>query len=106
MDQISWSGVVVALIGVISAWLSARAARNAAKFSADASTSNERTKAEADAYQRARKMDIETIERQDQEIRELHEEMRALKEENRALKQQSEALRARVTSLEGRRRNG
>ena len=78
MDQISWSGIIVAFIGVVSAWLSARAARNAAKYSADASTANEKAKAETDAYQRARKMDIETIERQDQEIRELIEEVASL----------------------------
>jgi predicted RNase H-like nuclease (RuvC/YqgF family) len=88
---------VVALIGVVSAWLSARAARNAAKFSADASTANEKAKAETDAYHRARKMDIETIERQDAEIRELIDKVRHLEEENRA-------LRTRVAILEGRRR--
>lgn len=99
MDQISWSGIIVAFIGVVSAWLSARAARNAAKYSADASTANEKAKAETDAYQRARKMDIETIERQDQEIRELIEEVASLREENRTLRQ-------RVSVLEGRRRNG
>lgn len=99
VDQISWSGIIVAFIGVVSAWLSARAARNAAKYSADASTANEKAKAETDAYQRARKMDIETIERQDQEIRELIEEVASLREENRTLRQ-------RVSVLEGRRRNG
>lgn len=68
--------------------------------------SNEKVKAEAEAYDRARKMDIQTIERQDEEIRELMEKVRSLEAENRELKKQSDALRARVTSLEGRRRNG
>jgi TolA-binding protein len=101
VEQISWSSVLIALIGIVSAWLSARAARNAAKFSADASTANTRAQAETEAYNRARKMDIETIHRQDQEIAELHDEIRQLKEDNRTLHQRNNALRRRVALLEG-----
>lgn len=106
MDQINWSGVLIALIGVISAWFSARAARNSAKFSADASMANERAKAETDAYERARSMDLKTIERQDEEIAELIDKVKSLEADNRELHKQNDALRSRVTMLEGRRRHG
>lgn len=86
MDQFNWAGVVIAAIGVISAWLAGRAAQNAAKYSA-------RTEAETEAYNRARKMDVETIERQDEEIKELRQEVKDLRADN-------EALRRRVSLLE------
>jgi len=106
VETFNWAGVVIALIGVISAWLANRAAKNAAKSSADASVTNERVKAETEAYKRARAMDVETIQRQDEELKELREEMKKLREDNRALHAENERLKQRVSSLEGRRRNG
>lgn len=107
MDEISsWSGVVVAGIGVVSAWLAGRAARNAAKFSSDASVTNTRVQVEADAYKRARAMDVETIQRQDEEIAELRQELRAEKEKSRELENTVEGLRRRVATLEGKLSNG
>ncbi len=100
MEPSSIAAIVVALISVLSAWLAGRAARTAAKFSADASMSNEKIKAETEAYARARKMDTDTIKRQDEELEELREEVKSLKEDNRALHRQNEALRTRVASLE------
>lgn len=86
MDQFNWAGVAIALIGLVSAWLAGRAAQKAARYSA-------RTEAETEAYTRARKMDVETIERQDEEIKELRQEVKDLRGEN-------EALRKRVSILE------
>jgi chromosome segregation ATPase len=92
MDKFNWAGIIIAAIG---------------KYSA-------RTEAETEAYARARKMDIETIERQDKEIdeirqnnKELRQKVRTLAEDNQRLReelsterQDKEALRRRVTHLE------
>lgn len=101
MGDLSWlGGSIVAAIGVISAWLSGRSAKKAAQASAEASVSNARTQAETEAYNRARKMDLETIGRQEQEIQKLLEKTTFLEAENALLKQ-------RVATLEkGRRRSG
>jgi chromosome segregation ATPase len=107
VDQINWAGIVIAGIGVISAWLAGRAAQNAAKYSA-------RTEAETEAYNRARNMDLKTIERQDEEIEEirknnedLRQKVRTLMQDNQRLRQEveeerqdKEALRRRVSHLE------
>jgi FtsZ-binding cell division protein ZapB len=108
------AAIVVALISVISAFLAGRAARNAAKFNSEAAVASSKTQAETEAYQRARKMDIETIERQDQEIEEirdnsakLREKVRMLmidndrlREDNQNLHADNDTLRRRITSLE------
>jgi predicted RNase H-like nuclease (RuvC/YqgF family) len=101
VGDLSWlGGAVVALIGIISAWLSGRSARKAAQASADASMANARTQAETDAYNRARKMDIETISRQENEIKKLSDKIQFLEAENALLKE-------RISNLEkGRRRSG
>lgn len=100
MEEGNWFSVAVAAIGLISAWLASRAARKAAKSSADASVSNEKTKAESDAYKRARAMDIETIERQDEELKELRDEIRSLRETCRIHTEQNQRLRTRILQLE------
>lgn len=99
MEDLSWlGGSAVAAIGIVSSWLAGRSARKAAQFSADASTANERTKAETEAYNRARKMDIDTIARQETEIQKLRDRITFLEGENSILKE-------RVAILErGRRR--
>lgn len=99
MDKFNWAGVVIAAIGVISAWLASRAAQNAAKYSA-------RTEAETEAYNRARKMDVETIERQDEELLELRQLVKKLEADNKRLHQSNEALRRRVSVLEERNARG
>jgi FtsZ-binding cell division protein ZapB len=96
--------IAVALISVLSAMVAARTARSTAK-----------TQAETEAYARARKMDVETIERQDEEIeeirknnRELRDKVRKLLRDNEALHQENADLRSRVSSLERvlRKQNG
>jgi len=101
VEDLSWlGGSAVATIGIVSSWLAGRSARKAAQFSADASTANERTKAETEAYNRARKMDIETIARQEAEIKKLSDRITFLEGENSILKQQVAELQ------KGRRRSG
>jgi predicted RNase H-like nuclease (RuvC/YqgF family) len=101
VEDLSWlGGSAVATIGIVSSWLAGRSARKAAQFSADASTANERTKAETEAYSRARKMDIETIARQEIEIKKLSDRITFLEGENSILKQQVAELQ------KGRRRSG
>jgi predicted RNase H-like nuclease (RuvC/YqgF family) len=101
VEDLSWlGGSAVAAIGIVSSWLAGRSARKAAQFSADASTANERTKAETEAYSRARAMDIQTIARQEAEIKKLSDKITFLEGENAVLKE-------RVANLErGRRRSG
>jgi septal ring factor EnvC (AmiA/AmiB activator) len=107
MDSASWALVLVALISVLSAFLSGRAARSAAKLSSDATIVNSRTQAETEAYNRARKMDIETIERQDHEIAEIRENSEKLREkvrtltiDNERIHEDNDRLRRRITALE------
>lgn len=101
VEDLSWlGGSAVAVIGLTSAWLSGRSARKAAQFSADASIANERTKAETEAYNRARAMDIQTIARQEIEIKKLSDRITFLEGENAVLKQQVAELQ------KGRRRSG
>jgi peptidoglycan hydrolase CwlO-like protein len=66
------SSIIVSLIALVSGWLAARA-------SAKASTTNvvtsSRVEMEKEAYERARKLDTETIQRQDQELEELYQKV-------------------------------
>lgn len=107
MDGANWAAIVVAAISIISAYLSGRAAHKAAQSNSSASVSNAKTQAEIEAYGRARKMDIETIERQDKEIEEIREEnkkmndrIRELKLDNERLHEDNDRLRRRITHLE------
>lgn len=107
MDQINWAGIIVAGIGVVAAWLSGRSAAKAAKYNADASMASAKAEAETQAYERARKMDVETIKRQDDEIdeirqnnQELRNKVRQLLADNRSLHEENDSLRQRVSSLE------
>ena len=107
MKGSDWAAVVVALISILSAVLAGRSARRAAKYDSDASVTNSRTLAETEAYNRARKMDIETIERQDKEIDEIREQnrqlrakVRELQNDNEKIHEENRVLRQRVTRLE------
>ena len=100
LDPTSLAAVIVAIVGALGAWAAARSARSASLIS-------EKTKAEQEAYARARKMDVETIERQDKEIAELRDldaarelAIRELRQDNQRLHEENAALRRRVTTLE------
>lgn len=107
MTATNWAAIIVALISVVAAIFSGRAAKSAAKFNSNASVMNSRTQAETEAYIRARNMDLKTIEQQDKEIEEirvnneeLRKKVRTLITENIELRQENDALRRRVTLLE------
>lgn len=85
MTGANWAIIVVGLISVLGAYVSGRAARSAAKFNADASTASSKAQAETEAYHRARKMDIETIERQNKEIEEIRKNNQDLRHKVRTL---------------------
>lgn len=102
MDGANWAAIIVAAITVVSAIFSGRAAKNAAKQSADATMINSRTQAETEAYNRARKMDIETIERQERDIEKMRERIKSILEDNQKLHEDNDRLRRRVSGLEQR----
>jgi prefoldin subunit 5 len=93
----------VALITAGTGYAASRAAKKAEKdiqetalqSSKDSNAATLEAHRLEQAYERARKFDIETIERQDKEIQEL-------REENDVLEGQVAALRIRVAHLEGR----
>jgi peptidoglycan hydrolase CwlO-like protein len=99
--------VVITVIGsVIAAIVGAASAYGAARASANASTKNTTTSVEGkrleQAYERARKFDIDTISRQDQKIAHQEEEIQDLSEKLDEKDAQILALRLRVAHLEQR----
>lgn len=86
MDATNVASLIVATIAALTAIASQRSASKA-------STVNARTAAEEEAFNRARKMDIETIERLDRENKELREREKELEE-------QVDILRWKVSRLE------
>ena len=100
MNAGNWAAIIVAAISLLSAVFAGRAAAGASKYST-------RAQAETEAYNRARKMDIETIERQDEEIEEIRKEnkkldarIKELKLDNERLHEDNDRLRRRVAHLE------
>lgn len=103
MDPVNIASIVIALITVGGAYASNRASAKAGKRTV-----------EGEAYERARKFDIDTIERQDGEIKEVLAEIKEvrvenaevrienkqLRIENRELRLEVEELRERVAALE------
>lgn len=107
MDSNNWAQIIVAMVAVVSAVLSGRAARKSSQYTSDAAVMNARTQAETEAYNRARQMDIQTIERQRTELEqiransdELRKKIRELKLNNERLNEDNDRLRRRVTRLE------
>jgi len=99
MDS-TWATIIVAAIALVSAIFSGKASSNASKYTT-------RTQMETEAYNRARAMDLKTIERQDRELDELQkkydqldEKYRFLKQDNESLHEDNDRLRRRITRLE------
>lgn|SRR5512134_1401222 len=95
LDPINIGAIVVALTGAFGGWAAQRAATKATRFTA-----------ETEAYNRARKLDIETIERQDKEYAELEAkhkktnlELKEAHEDNDKLRTTKRALLKQVESL-------
>lgn len=89
MDATSAASIIVAIIAAAAAIASQRSAAKAAKVNSETQLATVKMTNEAEAakggYERARKFDVETIERQDAEILELRKEVENLRKENRAL---------------------
>jgi TolA-binding protein len=71
MEKLGIASVIISAITALGVWLSARESRKATTTNTTASS---RTEMEKEAYERARALDVATIERQAQRLRELEEE--------------------------------
>jgi len=103
MDWGNWVTILVAIIAALSAYASQRAAAKASNLN---TTTTSRVDMEKEAYDRARKFDIETIERQDAEIAELRQDNKSLHEkvdvaraEARAARQEAREAHAEADEL-------
>lgn len=97
MDAATIGSVAIAVIAAVA---SIAAQRQAAKASTTNAAATSRAAMETDAYIRARKYDMETIERQDEELEELRAENRTLKNDKMELEREARHLRRRVYRLE------
>lgn len=84
-----WATIIVAVISVGSAVFSGRAAKYGS-----------RTQAETEAYIRARKIDTETIDRQEKQLEKLRERVLILEASEERLNEDNDRLRSRVSALE------
>lgn len=89
--------IVVALIAAAAAIAAQRAA---AKATLSGTIVTSRTNMETEAYERARRMDVETIERQDEELIEARREIADLKTEVAKLREEMAEMRRRQSSIE------
>lgn len=93
MDGGNWAAIIVAVVALLSGIYTARAASKA-------STSSTKIQAETEAYERARKMDTETISKQEKKIEKLEGRVQQLEEKNETLEEDNDRLRNRVNRLE------
>lgn len=84
MDLTNVASILVALIAAFGAWAAQKSAAKANKTNTQVSG---RLEAEREAYERARAFDLRTIERQDQELRELRDKYAQLEDELSSAKQ-------------------
>jgi hypothetical protein len=71
MEKLGIASVIISAITALGVWLSARESRKATTTN---TTSSSRVEMEKEAYERARALDVQTIERQERRINELEEE--------------------------------
>jgi TolA-binding protein len=93
VDGGNWAAIIVAVLALLSAGYTARQASKA-------STTSVRTQAETEAYERARKMDTQTIKNQEEKIEKLEARVKHLEDTNEKLDEDNDRLRRRVTRLE------
>lgn len=85
----NWVPIASVIVSIIAAYSAIKTSRT----SANATTVNARTNAETEAYTRARKLDVETITRQDAEIKELYEKLEHLNNDVKMVHSENEVLR-------------
>jgi predicted RNase H-like nuclease (RuvC/YqgF family) len=86
LDPINLGLILTTLISLVGAYATSRSA-------AKANLRSDKEKAEVDAYNRASAMDIKTIERQKQELKEFEDEQAELKRKNKELEAENQVLR-------------
>jgi TolA-binding protein len=99
MDPVAAASVLVSIVAAASAYASQRSANKASTKNTSVSLEAKRLE---QAYERARKFDMKTIERQDQLIRDLTAKVEHLEERNDELEAQVLALEIQV----GRKQQG
>ena len=99
MEPGNWAAIFIASVAAIGSWLSHKASSNAAIKTSDNSS---RVEMEKEAYERARKLDTDTITRQDDEMAELRTENQQLRRDNEALHAEVRELKDRLSRLEQR----
>lgn len=97
MNAIDISAIVIAIIALGSAWVTARTSSKAATINNE---TNARVEMEKEAYNRARDFDINTIEFQNEQIEKLQRENRELKETVRVLTERLNRLEKEVHNEE------
>lgn len=102
IDPINIGTALVGVIAAFGAWITQRSAAKSNRL-------NNKENAEIEAYNRARSMDLKTIERQDEEIKELAEANAALRirlnEKNRAYIEQEKKIEDQQIIIRALRRN-
>lgn len=112
MEPGSLAAIFIAVIGALASWASHRASTRATNKNTEVSA---RVEMEKEAYERARKLDIETIARQDAELQEMLDKYTVLMDKHNALieinqghvqeirelKDRVERLEEHVTKIEG-----
>lgn len=89
LDPINIGAIVVAAVTAFGGWAAQRAATKAGRASV-----------EGEAYVRARKLDTETIERQDKEYAELEKKYKEQKEQLDKAEAENHILRRKITMRE------
>lgn len=90
------SGAIVTLIATFVGWLTNRASNKASVTNV---TTSSRVEMEKEAYERARKLDTDTINRQDAELKELEEKYDKLKGRYDALDENNQKLNDDVARM-------
>lgn len=93
MNAIDISAIIIAIIALGSSWVTARTSSKATTINNE---TNARVEMEKEAYNRARDFDINTIERQNEQIEKLQRENRELKETVRVLTERLNRLEKEV----------
>lgn len=90
------ASIIISAITGIFAWL---AARQSSKAAVTNSVTSGRVEMEKEAYERARKLDTETINRQDGELKELEEKYEKLQDKYDAVYEQNQQLNNDVSRM-------
>lgn len=96
MTGVAIASIIVSAIAAVGGWLSARESRKANQTNVTASG---RVEMEKEAYVRARKLDTETIERQDKELKELEAKNEKLEAKLNAVQEQNAQLNEDVERI-------